>query len=301
MTTVATGQVLLAGTSPAGLAASFAAPSGTGAITASANSLVDTSVGTNSAITLGSFASQTEKVSGTIDLSLGGVQQTALTLTAGSTVGSMIDQINSSSLGVTAKWVADGNNSFGSVQLTSNTAGTTGNITAATSTVTDTTATATLSYTAASAYNVGISGSIYDAASGQTAPVNSTANFTSDVKPSSGIATISYTDGAGQSLSATDLSNQTDAQATLTALNAAIIDVAAQDGYIGAQINTLNAVSSVLSTQQQNVVSAQNAVQATDYATAASNMSKYEILSQTGISALAQANSMQQEVTKLLQ
>ena len=46
---------------------------------------------------------------------------------------------------------------------------------------------------------------------------------------------------------------------------------------------------------------AQNAVQATDYASATSNMSKYEILSQTGISALAQANSMSQEVTKLLQ
>ena len=77
--------------------------------------------------------------------------------------------------------------------------------------------------------------------------------------------------------------------------------MAAQDGYIGAQINTLNAVSSVMSTQQQNVVAAQNAVQATDYATAASNMSKYQILSQTGISALAQANSAQQAVLKLLQ
>jgi flagellin len=30
-------------------------------------------------------------------------------------------------------------------------------------------------------------------------------------------------------------------------------------------------------------------------------MSKYQILSQTGISALAQANSVQQEVLKLLQ
>jgi flagellin len=49
------------------------------------------------------------------------------------------------------------------------------------------------------------------------------------------------------------------------------------------------------------VVSAQNAIQATDYAAATSNMSKYEILSQTGIAALAQANSVEQEVTKLLQ
>jgi flagellin len=56
-----------------------------------------------------------------------------------------------------------------------------------------------------------------------------------------------------------------------------------------------------MSTQQENVVSAQNAIQATDYAAATSNMSKYEILSQTGIAALAQANQVQQEVTKLLQ
>ncbi len=64
-----------------------------------------------------------------------------------------------------------------------------------------------------------------------------------------GIATISYSDKAGATLSGTDLSTQQDAESALTSLNTAIADVAAQDGYIGAQINTLNAVSSVLSTQ----------------------------------------------------
>ncbi len=123
----------------------------------------------------------------------------------------------------------------------------------------------------------------------------------SDTNGTGGVATISYSDNAGQSLATTDLTNQANAQSALTSLNAAITDVAAQDGYIGAQINTLNAVTQVISTQQENVQSAQNAVQATDYAAASSNMSKYEILSQTGISALAQANSVQQEVTKLLQ
>jgi flagellin len=112
---------------------------------------------------------------------------------------------------------------------------------------------------------------------------------------------MSYTDGAGEALNTTDLTNQADSQLALNMLNTAISDVAAQDGYIGAQINTLNSISQVMSTQQENVVSAQNAVQATDYASATSNMSKYEILSQTGIAALAQANSVQQEVTKLLQ
>jgi flagellin len=152
--------------------------------------------------------------------------------------------------------------------------------------------------TSAQYYSVGISGTVADSTTGGgTANVGMVGNSNG----SGGVATISYSDAAGQSLSQTDLSNATNAQAALTALNSAISDVAAQDGYIGAQINTLDSVSSVLSTQSENVTAAQNAVQATDYASATSNMSKYEILSQTGISALAQANSMQQEVTKLLQ
>ncbi|MGO9638561.1 MAG: flagellin, partial [Terracidiphilus sp.] len=134
----------------------------------------------------------------------------------------------------------------------------------------------------------------YDTSSGQAAAAT-VADGTS------GTATISYTDAAGQALNGTDLSNQANAETALTDLNSAISDVAALDGYVGAQINTLNSISSVMSTQQENIVSAQNAVQATDYASASSNMSKYEILSQTGIAALAQANSRQQEVLKLLQ
>lgn len=118
---------------------------------------------------------------------------------------------------------------------------------------------------------------------------------------SGGIATVSYTDSAGSNLSTYNLSSSSGAQSALNVLNQAIADVAAQDGYIGAQINTLNSVGQVLATQQENVQAAQNAVQATDYASATSNMSKFEILSQTGIAALAQANSVQQEVVKLLQ
>ncbi|MBW4043844.1 flagellin [Acidipila rosea] len=119
------------------------------------------------------------------------------------------------------------------------------------------------------------------------------------------VSTIQYVAKTGgdstANLSTTDLTTQGNAQAALSALNGAVSDVAAQRGYIGAQINTLTAASNVESTQNTNVVSAQNAIQATDYAQASSNLSKYEILSQAGISALAQSNSVQQEVTKLLQ
>jgi flagellin len=176
-----------------------------------------------------------------------------------------------------------------------------------TSNLTDTTDTAvtntSLTYTPTAAYGVGVNNTATFATTGVTdSTLTETANaaFTAD-NSANGIATISYSDAAGTTLSGTDLNNQFDAQSALTALNTAITAVSAQDGYIGAQINTLNAVSHVLTTQQENVESAQNAVQATDYASAASNMSKYEILSQTGIAALAQANSVQQEVIKLLQ
>jgi flagellin len=121
---------------------------------------------------------------------------------------------------------------------------------------------------------------------------------TSGVVDYSGNA-FTYTATAGQVLKGDVLTSG--ASTVLNHIHDAINDIAAQDGYVGAQINTLNAMSQVISTQQQNIVAAQNAVQATDYAQASSNMSKFEILSQTGISALAQANSIQQEVLKLLQ
>lgn len=166
----------------------------------------------------------------------------------------------------------------------------------------------TVTYTSGGAYyGIGVTNSgagtaapdIADAATGQTAAAS--ASFTADALGTGGVATMGYSDSAGVSLLQTDLTNQSNAQAALKALNLAVGDVASMDGYIGAQINTLNSLSQIMSTQKENVVSAQNAIQATDYASATSNMSKYEILSQTGIAALAQANSVEQEVTKLLQ
>ena len=102
-------------------------------------------------------------------------------------------------------------------------------------------------------------------------------------------------------LTAAGFTTQATAQAELTKITTAISTVAADRGTAGAEINTLQAVSNVMSTESTNTLSAQNDVVATDYAAATSDLSKFEILSQTGISALAQANSTEQLVTKLLQ
>ena len=118
-------------------------------------------------------------------------------------------------------------------------------------------------------------------------------------------ATITYTAGAGATdhvdLSTTDLTSAANAQTALASIYTAITDVAAQRGYLGSQINTLNAIAGVETTQSENLSSASNSIMATDYTKATSELSKYQILTQTGISALAQANSTQQAVTKLLQ
>jgi flagellin len=278
--------------------------------------LYDTMGYAASSASLGSFSSESDTLSaGKISFTVGGSAE-SVTVTNGEKVSTLISDItaDTATLGVTAGWVSTGNNGFGDVVLIANNYGTAGNITGASSNVTDTTTGAALIYSPAAAYNTGISNStvnansvstaVYDSSSGQSNPngvIPLMTEFEANSTQSAGVATISYSDGAGEALNGTDLTNQTDAESALNDLNIAISDVASQDGYIGAQINTLNSISQVMSTQDENVVSAQNAIQATDYASATANMSKYEILSQTGIAALAQANSVQQEVTKLLQ
>jgi flagellin len=107
--------------------------------------------------------------------------------------------------------------------------------------------------------------------------------------------------GAGQSLSANVLTSQAAAQTALTNITAAVADVANQRGSIGANINQLNAASNVASSEEVNLSAAQSSVTETNYGQATSDLAKYQVLSQTGISALAQANSVQQEILKLLQ
>jgi flagellin len=280
---------------------------------------------TASTSSLGTFASLGDQVSGTVAYTIPGFNSLpqSIALSDGDTVQGMINQINTGNAATVTGPLVDpyGVHATGtavsggySVTLTSDVYGPTGDIINPATSVTDDTTTAVLNYVPGDAYNVGLSNTtssltaLYDSSTNQANPASliSTAatmynNFTTDSGGSGGVATISYSDGAGEALNGSDLSNQSDAEGALNDLNLAISDVASQDGYIGAQINTLDSISQVMSTQQENVVSAQNAIQATDYASATSNMSKYEILSQTGIAALAQANTVQQEVTKLLQ
>jgi flagellin len=233
---------------------------------------------TDAAGVLSKAAAQGDAIAGNLVFTITNPDGTTSTLTtSAATVSGLIAEINKDGIpGVTASFTTAAAVGDGAVA-----AGDTGIL------LTNTNPNVSVAYSAAPAF------------ADTTTAAAPAAFFTS----AAATTTISYVpnNDLTANLSTTDLSTQGNAQNAESVLNNAITYVAAQDGYIGAQINTLNAISQVMSTQQENVVSAQNAVQATDYAAATSNMSKYEILSQTGIAALAQANQVQQEVTKLLQ
>ena len=119
-----------------------------------------------------------------------------------------------------------------------------------------------------------------------------------------GLSTAGITNGSGGqaiNLATTDLNTQSDAQTALTLINAAITNVASVRGTLGASVNRLTAASNVINSQVQNLTSAENTITAADIPTVVANLTKYSILEQTGISALAQANQQQQLVLKLLQ
>jgi flagellin len=103
--------------------------------------------------------------------------------------------------------------------------------------------------------------------------------------------------GTNTTLAGTDGTN---AQTALTAIDAAIQTVANDRGTIGAAINRLNDASAVMTTQVQNLTAAENNIMAADIPSTISNLSRESVLNQTGIAALAQANSQESSILTLL-
>jgi flagellin len=102
------------------------------------------------------------------------------------------------------------------------------------------------------------------------------------------------------SLANDDLISASDAQTSLTDINQAIQNIAGIRGGLGAGINRLQSASNVISSQVQNLTSAEDGIRAADIPSAVANLTKFSILEQTGIAALAQANQQQQLVLSLL-
>jgi flagellin len=124
------------------------------------------------------------------------------------------------------------------------------------------------------------------------------ANSNSTITSSVGVLSSTSLGLNGTALSGTD---GTTAQTALTAIDAAIQTVANDRGSIGASVTRLQDASAVMTTQVQNLTAAENNIMAADIPSTISTLSSQSVLSQTGMAALAQANSQEQNILKLLQ
>ena len=93
----------------------------------------------------------------------------------------------------------------------------------------------------------------------------------------------------------------TNANAAITAINNAIQSLGAVQGRVGAGENTLQYAISLAQSQITNFSSAESQIRDANVAADAANLTKSQVLVQTSIAALAQANSEPQSVLKLLQ
>ncbi len=108
------------------------------------------------------------------------------------------------------------------------------------------------------------------------------------------------TDLGGQNLGSVDLTTTTAAATSLTSIKNALNGVSRGRADIGSGINRLQAAVSVIQSQSQNTQAAESTIRDANVAEEIANLTKYQILAQAGIAALAQANQNSQSVLSLL-
>jgi flagellin len=104
----------------------------------------------------------------------------------------------------------------------------------------------------------------------------------------------------GTDLTTVDLTTQTGAQSALTTIKNALIATANDRADIGAGMNRLQASVQVMQSQSINTQSAESTIRDANMAQEISNLTKYQILSQSGIAALSQANAQSSTIASLL-
>ncbi len=111
---------------------------------------------------------------------------------------------------------------------------------------------------------------------------------------------VDLADPVYTSATASTIGSATFAQAALTAVAAAITQLATDRANIGANEERLNYSASQLSVLSTNLSAANSTIADVDVATESTNYAKYQILVQSGTAMLAQANQNPQSVLKLL-
>jgi len=108
-------------------------------------------------------------------------------------------------------------------------------------------------------------------------------------------------DTTNASLDAVTLLTHASAASALGSIRDSLNEISTMRGTIGAGMNRLLAGISVMQTQARNTLSAESSIRDANMAEEITSMTKYTILAQTGIAALAHSNANSQTVLRLLQ
>jgi len=114
------------------------------------------------------------------------------------------------------------------------------------------------------------------------------------------INSIAADDIGGADLTSVDLTSTANAVDARAEIKAAIDGIANMRAALGSGMNRLQSAVSVLQTQAQNTQAAESTIRDANFASEVANLTKFQILSQSGMAALAQANSSSQNVLTLL-
>ncbi|MEY9852452.1 flagellin [Leifsonia sp. EB41] len=105
----------------------------------------------------------------------------------------------------------------------------------------------------------------------------------------------------GTAVAALKFDNATDAQASITAIQAQIQTVSTAQATLGATQNVLTATAQSIAVNSQNLTAANSQIADTDMASEMAKYSKENVLMQAGTAMLSQANQQSQLILKLLQ
>jgi flagellin len=108
------------------------------------------------------------------------------------------------------------------------------------------------------------------------------------------------TSALGLDTATVNINTQSDAVTTLGLLQAGIASIAKFRGALGAQQNRLINAVGIIQVQSLNIKAASSAIEDANMAEEIVNMTKWQILMQSGMSSLAQANASSQMVLQLL-
>jgi flagellin len=113
--------------------------------------------------------------------------------------------------------------------------------------------------------------------------------------------TAATTAVSGTAVSALDVQNTTNAQTAISSLDDALKTVNSTRASIGSYQSAFETMISNLSVESENASSARSRILDADFAQESAALAKTQVLQQAGISVLAQANAMPQQVLALLQ